>query len=110
MLESDRWDKVDGTIIMEFPLQPNDKKLIDELVMRIEKAGYRFIAREETQGGMRVKFRLFYAGEIHRQEFLVVVESPIPVSEEMIKSHIYHRYEAMKPSVTASLVKPPTGE
>jgi hypothetical protein len=105
MKESDRWDRQDGTLIVEFPLQPNDNKLIDEFIMRIEVAGYKVVARQKSEGGMRLKLRVFYAGVVYRHEFLVVVESPLPVGEEVVKSHIYARYEEMSPKVEARLIK-----
>jgi hypothetical protein len=105
MKDSDRWDKQDGTLIVEFPLQPNDNKLIDEFIMRMEQAGYKIVARQKSEGGMRLKLRLFYAGVIYRHEFLVVVESPLPVSEDVVQSHIQNRYSEMSPSVTTKLIK-----
>lgn len=104
MKESDRWDKQGGTLIVEFPLQPNEQPLIDEFIMRMEAAGYRIVARQKSEGGMRLKLRLFWAGTVYRHEFLVV-ESPLPVSEEEVQSHIHHRYSEMSPSVTARLIK-----
>jgi len=105
MKESDRWDKQDGTLIIEFPLQPNSQQLIDDFVMRMDAAGYKLVARQKSEGGMRLKLRVFYAGVVYRHEFLVVVESPLPVSEDEVHSHIYNRYHEMSPSVVTKLIK-----
>jgi hypothetical protein len=105
MKESDRWDSQPGTLIVEFPLQPNDNKLIDEFIMRIEAAGYKLVARQKSEGGMRLKLRVFFAGVVYRHEFLVVVESPLPVSEDVVNSHIANRYAEMSPKVQTTLIK-----
>ena len=105
MKESDRWDSQPGTLIIEFPLQPNEPKLIDEFIMRMEQAGYKKVARQKSDGGMRLKLRVFFAGVVYRHEFLVVVESPLPVDEEVVMSHIQARYAEMSPKVEATLIK-----
>ena len=105
MKETDRWDKQEGTLIVEFPLQPNQQQMIDDFIMRMEAAGYRLVARQKSEGGMRLKIRLFWAGTVYRHEFLVVVESPLPVGEEVVKTHIQARYAEMSPKVEARLIK-----
>ncbi len=105
MKEIDRWDSQAGTLIVEFPLQPNDNKLIDDFVMRMEAAGYRLVARQKSEGGMRLKLRVFWAGVVYRHEFLVVVESPLQIEAGTVESHIHARYAEMSPKVEATLIK-----